>query len=151
MRVRIETLSDAANIFTASFGLTDLSVIPNTSNGGTIAAGDPANGVYFSYTHGTNSGKWIAVTRDSSNADIKNSTVTVTPNQWYKLKVVANSTGTQIDYYIDDVLIGSCTDVNKIPRANPLKFVFKIEKGGGTVGNVARTCSIDYVGWKVDR
>ncbi len=132
-RVRIETLSTSAQTFTASYGLT------NTD----LAAA--ANGVYFTYTHGTNSGNWTCNTRASSTSTNLNSGVAVTANQWYKLKAVINAAGTQADFYVNGTLVGSST--TNIPTA-ALKFVFKIEK---SAGSTARTTSVDYISWRMVR
>lgn len=133
-RIRIETLSLAAQAFTTYFGLMDGN-----------AAGAPTNGVYFSYTHGTNSGKWVCTTRSGSTSTTVNSNITVTANQWYKLKAVINATGTQVQFYINDTLVGTST--TNIPTAAQ-RFVFKMEKSAGTT---ARTSSLDYVSFRMVR
>lgn len=144
IRARVENISDATNAFTVYYGLMD-SI--GSSSILTSASGDPNNGVYFKYTHANNSGRWQGVTRTSTGTlQTVNSTVTVTANQWYRLKAVCNATGTQVDFYIDDVLIGSNT--TNLPTNKPVKFVFKLEKSAGTT---ARTTSIDYIGWRMER
>ncbi|UEG48882.1 hypothetical protein LK994_09555 [Ferruginibacter lapsinanis] len=140
IRVRIENLSVAAQAFTVYFGLSDLVLAS-----GTVTAGAPSNGIYFTYTHGTNSGAWVATTRSAGTSTTFNTTNTVNANQWYRLKAVVNATGTQIDYYIDATYLGSVT--TNIPTA-PMKLFFKIEK---TAGTTSRTCSIDYIGWRMVR
>lgn len=145
-RVRFETLSDATNTYTGYFGITDHSITANTGTGGTIAVGAPTNGVYFTYTNGTNSGKWVATNRSAGTSTSINSNVTVVANQFYKVKAAINAAGTQIDYYIDGTLIGSTT--TNIPTAAAMKMVLKLEK---TAGTTARTCSTDYVGFRMTR
>lgn len=140
IRVRVETLSTAAQAFTCYFGLSNL-----TLASGTVTAGAPADGIYFTYTHGTNSGAWVATTRASSTSTNYNTTNTVNAGQWYRLKAVINATGTQIDYYIDGTYLGSVT--TNIPTA-AMKLFFKIEK---TAGTTSRTTSIDYIGWRMVR
>jgi hypothetical protein len=112
---------------------------------GTITVGDAANQIFFKYNHGLNGGNWSAVTRSSSVSTIINSSIPVVANAWYKLKTVVNPTGTNVDFYVDDVLIGSST--TNLPTV-AMKFVFKLEKAAGTT---ARTTSIDYMGWRFDR
>jgi len=144
-RVRFEALSDATNTYTGYFGITDLAITASTNATGTIAAGAPTNGVYFTYTHGTNSGKWVATNRSAGTSTSINSNVTVVANQFYKVKAAINVGGTQIDYYIDGTLIGSTA--TNIPTA-AMKMVLKLEK---TAGTTARTCSTDYVGFRMTR
>jgi hypothetical protein len=133
-RVRVEVLSSSTQTHTTYWGLMD----------GT-AAGAPANGVYFSYTHGTNSGKWVCTTRSASTSTAVNSSITVTANQWYKLKAVINAAGTQVQFYIDDTLAGTST--TNIPTAAQ-RFVFKMEK---SVGTTAARSSLDYVAFRMVR
>jgi len=134
IRVRMPTLSDGTNTYTVRFGLMD-----------GIAAGQPANGVIFSYTNGTNSGRWRGSTIASSTATNVDSTITVTANTWYRVKIIVNAAGSNVDFYIDDVLIGSAT--TNIPTA-ALRLVAKIEKSAGTT---ARTANIDYFAWSRSR
>ncbi|MGG9972477.1 hypothetical protein ACQ33O_11845 [Ferruginibacter sp. SUN002] len=136
VRVRVENLSVAGQSFVTYYGLGDPVI---------TTSGAPANGIYFTYTHGTNSGKWVATTRSSSTSTDYNTNTTVTANQWYRLKAVINAAGTQVDYYVDGTFLGSVT--THIPTA-PMKLFFKIEKTGGTT---SRTTSIDYIGWRMVR
>jgi hypothetical protein len=133
-RVRVEVLSSSTQTHTTYWGLMD----------GT-AAGAPVNGVYFSYTHGTNSGRWVCTTRASSTSTAVNSSITVTANQWYRLKAVINAAGTNVDFYIDDTLVGSST--TNIPTAAQ-RFVFKMEKSAGTT---AARSNLDYVAFRMVR
>ena len=134
MRVRVGTLSDATNTYTVRAGIMD-----------GILAGAPVNGVLFSYTHGTNSGRWRATSISASTATNLDSTVTVAADTWYVLRAEINSAGTSMNIYINNVLIGSIA--SNIPTA-ALRYVFKLEK---TVGMTARTADIDYISWGIDR
>ena len=140
-RVRVEALSDAAQTFTCYYGMGDFAMAANS-----VTAGDAANGIYFTYTHSTNAGKWVGITRSASSSTNVNSNVAVVANHWYKLKIVVNASGTKVDFFVDDALIGS--SITNIPTANPVKMVFKMEK---TVGTTSRTTSIDYVVLKMVR
>ena len=134
MRVRVGTLSDATNTYTVRAGIMD-----------GILAGAPVNGVLFSYTHGTNSGRWRATSISASTATNLDSTVTVAANTWYVLRAEIDSAGTSMNIYIDNVLIGSIA--SNIPTA-ALRYVFKLEK---TVGTTARTADLDYISWGMAR
>jgi hypothetical protein len=85
-RVRIETLSDATNTFTSYYGFMDGN-----------AAGGPANGVYFSYNHGVNSGNWTCTAKVAGTTSL-NSGVAVAANQWYILRMVINAAGTVAEF-----------------------------------------------------
>lgn len=140
-RVRVENLSTSAQTFTVYFGLMDLTLAAST-----VTAGAPANGIYFTYTHGSNSGNWQAFSRSSSTSSTVNSSVAVVANTWYKLRAVVNDNGTNVDFYVDGTLIGSAT--TNIPTSAAMKFVYKLEK---TVGTTARTSSLDYINWRMVR
>lgn len=139
IRVRVETSSTASDAFTAFFGLTDLS----TSTSASLATAN--NGVYLSYTHSNNSGKWVGITKSSGSVTNVNSSFTMTPGQWYKIKAIINDVGNRVDFYIDGILVG--TSSTNIPTTD-LKFVFGIEKSAGTS---ARTASVDYIYWRMSR
>jgi hypothetical protein len=133
-RIRVEVLSTGTSTHTTYFGLMDGN-----------AAGAPTNGVYFTYTHGTNSGKWVCTTRSSSTSTAVNSSVTVSANTWYKLKAVVNAAGTSVNFYINDTLVGTST--TNIPTA-AMHFVFKMEK---SLGTTAASSSLDYIGFRMVR
>lgn len=133
-RIRIETLSTAAQTFIYWIGLTD-------STFGTSAT-DPNNGVFIKYTDngsGTgNNGKWEGVTRSAASPTAVASSSSVVANQWYKMRVSINAAGTQVDFYVDETLIGSSTTT--IPTAY-LHPVLKLRKTNGTTN---RTASADW-------
>ena len=133
MRVRIPTLSDATNTFSVRAGLMD-----------GVLAGQPVNGILWSYTHSVNSGHWTFNTVQASTGTVTDSGVIVVANQWYRLLAVINSLANRVDFYIDDVFVGfsNAHIPNGISQA--MRYVFKLEK---TVGTTARTANLDYVSW----
>lgn len=64
---------------------------------------------YFKYSHNTNGGNWVISTANNATRTKTNTTVAPVANQWIYLKTVTNSSGTQTDFYIDNVLVGSIT------------------------------------------
>ena len=136
-RVEIPTLSATGQVFTVYVGLLDGN-----------ASGIPANGIYFTYTHGTNSGAWVGnCTSGSTNSPI-NSAVTVVANTWYELRAEINAAGTVVEFYIDGVLIGT-NNASNIPAATAgMRPAFKIEK---SAGGTARTLTADYMYLKMFR
>ena len=136
-RVQIPTLSVAAQTFTVQIGIEDGN-----------AAGLPANGIFFSYTHGTNSGQWVGVSRAGSTSTPINSSVAVVAGQWYELRAEINAARTVIEYYIDGVLIGT-NNASNIPGATSgMRPMFQIDK---SAGSTARTLLADYMYLKMFR
>jgi hypothetical protein len=136
-RVRIPTLSDATNTFQTIIGITD----SNT-------AGIPANGVYFYYSHGTNSGRWRCSCAASSTTGSNDSTITVTAGQWYKLRYEIDDTRTSVLFFINGVQIGDAVTLNIPASTTGMRLNAKIEK---TAGGTARLMHIDFVNWKMYR
>lgn len=117
-RVRIPVLS-GNSILTPRFdiktGLQDTDLI-----------GDPNNGIYFQYSDSVNGGMWTGVTRNNSISTTVPSSVSVVANTWYRVKFIVNTSGTSVDFYIDDVFIGN--SISNIPRTNACRLQASIEK-----------------------
>lgn len=100
--VIIPTLPDASNDATIQIGFQQSSTTTNS-----------ANGVFFrlNYSGGSTAGKWRGYCRKASSesADSAAANVTAAGGTWYYLKIVVNSGATQVDYYVNDTLIGSVT------------------------------------------
>ena len=114
-RIRLLNLSTATIRYNFKAGTQNNAVV-----------GDPTSGIYFQYTDNVNSGRWVGITRNASTSTPVNSTVTVVANTWYRLRYVANPTGTSVDFYVNDVFIGS-SSLN-IPVTNGTRFQASIEK-----------------------
>jgi hypothetical protein len=127
-RCALETLSDGTDTYTASVGFHDV-----------VTSGDAADGAYFRYTHGVNSGKWQAVTRASSVETAEDTGVTAVVTTYSIFEVRINAAGTSATFYIDGVLTN--TIATNIPTAGT-SFMIKIEK---TAGSTARKFYADYV------
>ena len=102
--------------------------------------GNPANGVFFRYTDGVNSGKFECVCRaaGSEAGSVVDSGITVAATTWYKLRIEINAGATSVDYYIDNVLVGNNTA--NIPTA-AIGVTSQINK---TLGNTARLIYVDW-------
>lgn len=128
-RSALETLSDGTNTYTIRIGFLD------------NHAGVPVDGAYFRYTHGTNSGKWQAVTVSNSAETAEDTGITADITTFHIFKIVANSAASQIDFYIDGVKTNDIT-TNIINSASRLTGqVATIEK---TAGATARALYVDY-------
>jgi len=96
-RVNIPILSDATNTFTVYVGC-----VGNTSGTG--------GGAFFTYTHGTNSGKWVANYRSVGNVlSTLNSTVTVDTTKLHSLVIVGSVANSNYSFYVDGVSVGTIT------------------------------------------
>lgn len=98
-KIRLPVLSVAAQGFDIRVGFGDsISPTDHTDSCG-----------YFEYSHDTNGGNWVISTANNATRTKTNTTVAPVANQWIYLKTVTNSSGTQTDFYIDNVLVGSIT------------------------------------------
>jgi hypothetical protein len=134
--VQVPTLSDGTNTFTVFAGLFD------------TLTGTSVDGCYFSYTNGTNSGAWSVTTvSNSTSTGTSNVTsgITLGAGTWYRLKIVVNAAGTNVDYYIDDVL--KVTHTTNIPTGTTRAtgFGINILKSASTT---ARFFNLDYVSFR---
>lgn len=92
--VYLQQLSDGTDTYTLAIGLV---------NAGTSTT---PIGAYFTYTHGTNSGKWVINTKQSS-ATATNTNTTVAATTWTRLKVVLDATDANADFYVNDTNVGT--------------------------------------------
>lgn len=125
--VRIPTLSDGTNTFRVQIGFNDgTQVIPVNM------------GVYFSYIHSENSGKWRLAVNDAGSPSLSNTSVTVVAGIWVRLGLVFAADGTTCDGFIDGANIGTVS----VNPANAGSFGMGIVK---TAGTSARTLDVDYI------
>jgi len=132
-RVYLSAASDGTDTYTARIGWS-----------GKSTAGDPTSGVFFRYTHGTNSGLWQGVARTNNAETTGNVTVGPTANTWQKLKIVIAADGTSADFYVNDV--NKVTVSSNVPHATN-RFCgigMSIVKSAGTTN---RTFHNDYFMW----
>lgn len=126
---KIPTLSDVTNTFTVWAGFSDLQT------------GNPTDGVFFRYTHGTNSGKWEGVCRSNGSETARDTAVTA-DTSWHTYEVEINAAGTSVQFYIDGVATGAAVTTN-IPtgtgRETGLMPCYIVKSAGGT----ARTVNVD--------
>jgi hypothetical protein len=128
MAININTLATVAQDYIAKFGLCDVS-----------DANDCIDGAWFEYDRATSANWRIATANNSSRTRTTSSTAVATG--WVRLKIVANSSGTQLDYYVNDVNIGNVT--TNIPsssgRGSQPEFLMR-----KTAGTTQLTIKIDY-------
>jgi hypothetical protein len=126
-RVRFPTLSTSTQEYTTYIGL--LNTLTSTA--------EPTNGIYFSYSRAAST-FWQVKTANTTRTTVTSS-VTVTANQWYKLALVVNAAGTNIDFYIDGTYVGSSTTNIPTSAVAPAWNSLK------TVGATDIAQHIDYV------
>ncbi len=134
------TLSSSGERYQAYFGFFD--TYTSLSQVDAIAFLYDEGGVTSGSTATTN---WQAVTSSNStrtwNSGASGSTA-VTSQAWVRLKIIVNATGTQADFYVDDVLRYSHT--TNIPNIQSREFGwgYYIQK---SVGTTSPTFLVDYM------
>lgn len=131
---RIPTLSDGTETFTVRAGLGDSAV-----------AGEPTDGVFLRYTHGTNSGKFEVVTRSNGTETAGDSGVTAVAGTWYRFDATVNNDASEVSFYLKSGTDASAlvaTSSTNIPTgtARALGVQASILKSAGTT---ARTLELD--------
>lgn len=130
-RVKLTTLSDGTNTYTAGIGAQ--SVVHNS-----FAAGN--TGAFFRYTHGTNSGKWQAVTDNGATQTATDTGVTADTN-FALFRIEVNAANTSIAFYINGSLVA--TNTTNIGAAGTGQLI-----GAGllkSAGTTAMTLEVDYL------
>jgi hypothetical protein len=97
--IRLLALSDATNTYTFRFGFLNTTGV------------EPTNGLFARYTHSVNSGNWQFVSRINNVEQVLNTSVPVTTS-WKKLFIDIAADASAGSLYIDDVLIGTLTDLS---------------------------------------
>jgi hypothetical protein len=125
MVIRVPS-TGANNIY---LGLSDTTTVATTT--------EPANGVYFNYASGTNSGNWVGKTSSASSRSSANSNNTVTAGQWDRLKIVVNSGGTSVSFFVNGTEITNSPLATNIPTVDLGMFF--------TCSNLAVPLDVDLV------
>lgn len=135
-RLAYSVLSDGTNTYTTWVGFLD-----------TTGTGAGTNGLYFKYTHGTNSGKWQAVVNAAGTPTAADTGVAPSATVNQVLKVEVNAAGTEAKFYIDGTLTNTVS--TGLPATSATMFYAnKIEKSAGTT-NV--TMTTDWLYFKSTR
>lgn len=132
--VGLDTLSDGTNTYTARFGFMD------------SQAGEPTDGAYFRYTHGTNSGRWECVTRSNNveTASALDSGVAA-DTSLHNFSIDVNAAGTSVVFKIDGATVATGTANIPTGTARATGFGFSIIKSlGGTNRNLNYTYLLVY-------
>ena len=98
--VRMPLLSGGTETYFVDCGLT------TNRTGGASA---PIDGVYFTYSHGQNSGKWLCCCMSNNTLTSADSGITVAANTWYRLDIKIGTTSAL--FYIDKVLVATVAGI----------------------------------------
>ncbi len=123
-------LSSGTQTYTYFIGLHD-SVLGST----------PTDGIYFEYSDGTNSGKWVGRCTSSSSTSSANSDDTVLADTWFNLAFEVNADASSVSFFVDGVEMDNSPLTTNIPSV-PLSVDFSIVK---SVGTFLRELFMDYV------
>jgi hypothetical protein len=97
------TLSDAVQEYVLRSGLFSIS-LPNTID----------FGVGFEYQFDQNGGRWQGITDAAAESSLDTG-ITVVVDTWYKLECEINAAGTEVDFFIDSVSVGTLSTAANIP------------------------------------
>ncbi len=103
-RVRVSALSNATETYTARVAFLD------------SVSAESTDGIFWRYTHGTNSGFWQLVCRNNGSESVINTTVAPVTTGFQKLEITVNAAGTSVSGAIDGVSVGAPITTN-IPTA----------------------------------
>lgn len=78
---------------------------------GTTTSADPTDGIYFQYATTTTAGNWFRCTQSNNAVTCEDTGVarTLTPNTYQRFKFVTNAAGTSVEFFIDEVSVGTNT------------------------------------------
>jgi hypothetical protein len=131
-KAAVHVLSDGTDTFTTRIGFLD------------GLSADGADGAFFRYTHSVNSGKWECVVQSNSvEGTPADSGVTVVADAWKTFRVEVNAAGTEVTFYIDDVLVATVS--TNIPTASGRETSYGVmaQKSAGTTDTTA--LYVDYM------
>lgn len=131
--LKIPVLSNGTDTFTIRMGLGD------TANAA------QANGTYFEYTHGTNSGNWQIVNASASSRNTAN-TSTAADTSYHNFKIVVNAAASSVAYYIDNVQVANSPNTSQIPTLQIAPFASIVKSLGSTASELyLDLCTLNIV------
>lgn len=126
-----QQLSDATNTFTDRLGWLD------------SVTGEPVDGVFFRYTHGTNSGEWECVVRANNVETVADSNVAYAASAWTKLRATVTGTSS-VTFEINGSEVCAGTAVTNLPIGNARATGYGVNHLQ-TVGTADTTVDLDYI------
>jgi hypothetical protein len=127
----LSALSDGTDTYTSYMGLSDVNSTFTTFN----------NGMWFQYTHGTNSGNYQIVCANGG-ATTTNNSSTAADTSYHRFKIVVNAGATSVSFFIDDSEVAnSPISTNITTVSTGIKPFICILK---SVGTARRQVNVDY-------
>lgn len=115
-------------LFSANLKLVGLSTGTNTYTlrAGLLSSitGESTNGAFFRYTHGTNSGKWQALTRNNGSETATDTGVTAATSAFTRFAIWATPDGTSVVFFINGAKVA--THSANIPTAAGREFGYGV-------------------------
>lgn len=133
--IYITNLSTVTETYALRFGFGD---VPNA---------DFVDGAYFEYTDAGSTPNWYKCTASNSTRTKTNTTIAATAGIWTRLKVVVNSDGTSVEYFINGTSAGVVTTNIPTGANRNTAPIFTIVKSAGTTD---RIFSVDWAWIHVD-
>lgn len=118
--IKTAVLSNGTNTYILRCGLSDTQSL------------DPVNGVYFEYTHSSNSGNWMGKTAQSSSRSTANSSTAVQNSTFVNLQISVNANATSVSFYVNGTQIANSPLAANIPTATIAPYI-EIVQTAGTV------------------
>jgi len=129
--IKIPTLSDGTQTFSAHFGFAEPGYIANTGGNN-----------HIKFIHDNSTGNWIISTKNNGTATTTTSGTAVSTG-WQKIRIVVNSAATSVSFFVNGTEVTGSPIINNIPdNTDSMSFGWGITK---SVGTTARTIDTDYV------
>lgn len=134
--IRVPQLSNGTDTYTARFGFID------------SVSAEPTDGVFFRYTHGTNSGNWVLVARSNNTETVNNTSSAVASATWYRLTIIVNPAGTVAEFFVNGTSLGTVTSNIPTGAGRGTGYGNAIIRSAGTAtANVAETDNIEVISY----
>jgi hypothetical protein len=134
--IYIGTLSNGTDTYTIRFGFGDI------ANGT-----DFVDGAYFEYSDVGSTPNWYRCTASNSTRTKTSTGVAAVAGAWMRLKVVVNSAGTSVEYFINGISVGVVTTNIPTGTGRETGAILSILKSAGTG---ARNLDVDWIWLHVD-
>jgi hypothetical protein len=133
IRMQVETaLADATNAYQVRLGF-----------GGNVS-GDFTNGIYFEYNYAV-SPNWYYCRAASAQRTKTDTGIPVEITKFHIFKILVNSTGTEMKYFIDGALVGTYSAVSEFTPA----MLFGVNIGiNSSAGTINRDIQLDWISYK---
>jgi len=117
--IKLSALSDGTDTYSVEVGIGDTQGVQTNS------------GVWMSYSHGANSGNWVANTSDGGTASAGNSSTAATTD-WTIIGFDINAAASSVSFYVDGTEIANSPIATNIPTSDNLAPFAIIKKSAGT-------------------